>query len=302
MHIKLNSYCVITVHQGDAISNVTVIDGGNMKEDQLGCKVDHDGIPRYVCTKLILDGGIANNVRIQNGGEVYAKEGSMMDVDLQQGGKLTVLNADVMGVLESGGYARMEDEGTGNITYMGDIGVSIIDSLATLHKGSIIRSCSLLKGANLIVCGGSFIDGRICSGARLCANEGSEIKNVVVKGGKATLDVTGAKLENVTVESGFINLYYINMLVVKKVVVKKEAVIHRHNMECGYMPSLENFDIEEGTKIIDHYDDGCNGLFDNTIVYEKGMDMSGHNIVMAQTATKVCPSPVREAPLNYGVK
>ena len=92
------------------------------------------------------------------------------------------------------------------------------------------------------------------------------------------------------------------MLVVKKVVVKKEAVIQRHNMECGYMPSLENFDIEEGTKIIDHYDDGCNGLFYKTIIYEKGMDMSGHNIVMAQTATKVCPSPVREAPLDYGVK
>ena len=282
MKINKQTMCTITLGPNDAISNVCV-DGSITKDSLLGVIMHNNdnGEPviEYVCSRLIIQGGVAKGVNIRDGGEVVVDSGLIDVVQVEYGGHLTVNGGDATGITESGGAVNgpfMKDKGSLSFEPCSST-FHMLKGDITLHTGTTFRRSDCWD-ANVVILGGVLEN---CSTHHSTVNvyQGGTCRDVHMVG-YSSLVIYGGTVENVKVACNshiFLspmvdqNGKYINLLEhVKNVTVRNSAWIEIHYDEGEEIPSLDGLTIEDGTHVyIDRYDDD-DVAHHSTFVYHQG--------------------------------
>lgn len=272
MQIKKHTLCTIAVGPGDFISNVVVMNDQGFHEDQCGCLIDDQGNPRFVCTELIVNGGKVSRVTVKQGGKVQAIEGEIEKISLWQRGELFVKNATVRDISEEGGSVFLKDaDYTPELTFYFNGYIAIIDGVCTIHNGTHINHTTLLANSNCMIYGGGILSGsKICEKAMVHLRGGS-IKTCESNG---ELRVYKGVMEDVSVNTGTLNIYDGDDITFKNVKVLNTAKIYRKAFNGAKLPSLDGLSIENGTQIINEIDEGDNGIFTETIVWSNKINKS----------------------------
>ena len=266
MRIKKSTMCSIEVGPGDFISDVSVMNDHGFSEKQCGCLVNDQGIPHFVCTDLVINGGKVSGIKVKQGGKVHAFEGEIENIDIWQNGELFVKNASVKGIHESGGSVfPMDADCEPKLEFCFDGYVAILDGKSTLHEGTRIHDTNVLKGANCLIYGGTLEKSKVLDGSVVTLRDGF-IKDCEVFG---NLRVYKGVVENTLIKYGKLIIYDGDTITFKNVKVSNDVTIYRKAYTSRKLPSLEGIDIRKGTKIIDEIDDGSgNGIFKGTMIWD----------------------------------
>lgn len=270
MRIKKSTVCAIEVGPGDFISDVTVMNDHGFSEKQCGCLMNDQGIPHFVCTDLVINGGKVSGIKVKQGGKVHAFEGEIENIDIWQNGELFVKNASVKGIRESGGSVfPMDADCEPKLEFCFDGYVAILDGKSTLHEGTCIHNTSILKGSNCFIYGGTLEKSNVLDGSIVTLHGGS-IENCEVLG---EVRVYKGVVENTLIKRGKLIIYDGDTIAFKNVIVSNKVTIYRKAYNGSKLPSLEGIDIKTGTKIINEIDEGSdNGIFTETIIWDGKSD------------------------------
>ena len=265
MQIKKHTLCTIAVGPGDFISNVVVMNDQGFHDDQCGCLIDDRGTPHFVCTELIVNGGKVSTVTVKQGGKVQAIEGEIEKISLWQRGEMFVKNATVRDISEEGGSVFLTDaDCTPELTFYFNGYIAIIDGVCTIHNGTHINHTALLADSNcMIYDGGILSESEICERAMVHLHGGS-IKTCKSNG---ELRVYKGVIEDVSVNTGALYIYGGDDITFKNVKVLNTVKIYRKAFNGAELASLDGLLIEDGTQIINEIDEGDNGIYTETIIW-----------------------------------